>query len=145
MASVTNVNRTLDVDPVTFPFSRRVYADFSHDNQMAPIYAALGIHKPSAPLPIDRIVDSPWVASRLVPFAARLVVEKYSCENSDVNERTVSREWVRILNNDKVINVPGCADTRAGGLCELGAFIDTLQYALSGAADDWVKCIQNDV
>lgn len=140
---------------------------------MVPIYAALGIHKPSEDLPTSgRAADSPWVASKLVPFAARLAVEKYSCGHLDVDDASVGvlaadpdldrrtstnspsnpetrdsepimiarKEWVRIVNNDRVIDVPACSNTRAGGLCELSAFIDTLGYAMSGAPDDWAKC-----
>ena len=39
----TQTNRTLDGAPATFPLNRTLYADFSHDNQMAAIYAALGL------------------------------------------------------------------------------------------------------
>lgn len=154
VANVTNINRTLDSDPRTFPLSRAIYADFSHDNQMLPIYAALGLHRPSSDLPTEGRAgtDSPWVASKLVPFTARLAVEKYSCGHApaadlNLNGRTSEgkdpeprKEWVRIVNNDRVIDVPACSNSRAGGLCELGAFIDTLGYALSGAPDDWARC-----
>lgn len=39
----TQVNATLDTEPATFPLNRALYADFTHDNQMAAIYAALGL------------------------------------------------------------------------------------------------------
>lgn len=154
VANVTNTNRTLNANPETFPLSRSIYADFSHDNQMLPIYASLGIHKPPADLPTDRLAGkgSPWVASKLVPFTARLVVEKYTCANLSAHGRAFAgkkgrkhseKEWVRILNNDRIIEVPGCANSRAGGLCELDAFIDTLDYAVGGAPEEWEKCIDD--
>ena len=142
VANVTNVNRSLDADPRTFPLGRSIYADFSHDNQMGPIYTALGLHKPSSDLPIDRITDSPWVTSQLLPFSAQLVVEKYACDSSYA--RSAPAEWIRILNDDKVIEVPRCGVRGEGGLCELSAFVDTLKYAMSGAADDWAKCQSNE-
>lgn len=138
VASVTNINRTLDADPRTFPFGCSIYADFSHDNQMGPIYTVLDLHKPSFDLPTDRITKSPWVTSQLVPFGARLAVEKYTCHQSYAEDKSV--EWVRILNDDKVIEVPNCAVRGKGGLCGLAAFVDTLKYAMGGAADDWAKC-----
>lgn len=142
VANVTNVNRTLDADPLTFPLGRSIYADFSHDNQMGPIYTALGLHKPSSDLPTDRIVQSPWITSQLLPFAAQLVVEKYTCDPSYAGG--ASTEWIRILNNDRVIEVPYCAVQGGGGLCGLAAFIDTLGYAMGGAADDWANCLSTN-
>ena len=46
----TQTNRTLDSSPTTFPLNRTFYADFSHDNEMIAIYAALGLFKQSFPL-----------------------------------------------------------------------------------------------
>jgi hypothetical protein len=138
VANVTNVNRTLDADPLTFPLGCSIYADFSHDNQMGRIYTALGLHKPSFDLPTDRIIQSSWVTSQLLSFAAQLVVEKYTCDPSYA--RGASTQWIRILNNDRVIEVPQCVVRGEGGLCGLAAFIHTLYYAMSGAADDWAKC-----
>ena len=38
----TQTNGTLDSDGETFPLGRGIYADFSHDNEMVAIYAAVG-------------------------------------------------------------------------------------------------------
>ena len=38
----TQTNGTLDGDGETFPLGRGIYADFSHDNEMVAIYAAVG-------------------------------------------------------------------------------------------------------
>lgn len=136
--NITNINRTLDSSEETFPLHRTFYADFSHDNQMIPIYAALGIHRPPYHLPMDRKGEG-FVVSELVPFSARLAVEKYVC--SDDGEIKPRQEWVRVVNNDKVIPIPGCAEIRSEGeLCELGAFLETLDYARSGAEEDWERC-----
>ncbi|KAG8998182.1 hypothetical protein FRB95_004367 [Tulasnella sp. JGI-2019a] len=81
------VNRTLDTDPATFPLppnAPSIFADFSSDNNMAGILSALGILHDDMPLPplgpppADRL----WVASKLVPFATKLVVEKISCDGT---------------------------------------------------------------
>lgn len=136
--NTTNINRTLDSSEETFPLHRTLYADFSHDNQMIPIYAALGIHRPLYHLPMDR-KGKGFVVSELVPFSARLAVEKYVC--IDDGEIGSKQEWVRVVNNDKVIPIPECDETRSEGeLCELGAFLETLDYARSGAEENWERC-----
>ena len=39
----TSTNHTLDNDPKTFPLGRKLYADFSHDNDIIGIFSALGL------------------------------------------------------------------------------------------------------
>jgi hypothetical protein len=157
VSNVININRTLDADPNTFPLDRRLYADFSHDNQMIAIYAALNLHKPIDGLPLPTVPahlpnsnDSRWVASELTPFGARLAIEKYTCqvEPSEMSREGLSLdsnvvEWIRILNNDAVQEIDGChgASGRPGGLCELKAFLKTVEYARGGAEEDWAKCL----
>ncbi|KAF8870778.1 histidine phosphatase superfamily [Infundibulicybe gibba] len=81
-------NRTLDSSPTTFPLDRTIYADFSHDNQMIAIYAALGRNK-----------DDGWKVSKMVPFSGRMVVEKLACDGED---------FVRILVDDAVQPLAFC-------------------------------------
>ena len=45
MSDQTQTNGTLDGDGETFPLGRGIYADFSHDNEMVAIYAALGLFR----------------------------------------------------------------------------------------------------
>ncbi|KAF4963403.1 hypothetical protein FSARC_8575 [Fusarium sarcochroum] len=79
----TTTNRTLDSNPETFPLDRALYADFSHDNSMVSIFSALGLYNSTGKLPNHHIVpavrahgySSAWV----VPFAARMYVEKLEC------------------------------------------------------------------
>ncbi|KAF7318678.1 Phytase [Mycena chlorophos] len=79
----TQTNSTLDSDPATFPLNRTIYADFSHDDELAAIYAAMGLFNQSVPLnPVELTMGRTWVASRLVPFAARMVVERMQCEGA---------------------------------------------------------------
>ncbi|KAF5621278.1 3-phytase A [Fusarium sp. NRRL 52700] len=79
----TTTNRTLDANPETFPLDRALYADFSHDNTMVSIFSAMGLYNSTSKLPKHHIVpairahgySSAWV----VPFAARMYVEKLEC------------------------------------------------------------------
>ncbi|KAI5292063.1 hypothetical protein KEM52_006645 [Ascosphaera acerosa] len=133
----TNTNHTLDDDPRTFPLGRPLYADFSHDNIMMTIYAALGVTGPA--LSTDR-VESPaaidyYTTSRLVPFAGRLIVEKLRCDCDD-------KEYVRVLLNDRIVATNGCAVDYLGR-CELSAFLRGLDWARTGG--NWSECYQGDL
>ncbi|KAG8819579.1 hypothetical protein FRC17_010393 [Serendipita sp. 399] len=200
----TTTNRTLDEDPETFPIGKNVtmFADFSHDNEMNAIFAAMGLFR-MAEVTDERtrtwenaIVeqggsgilaslasieeqgdelsnarrrskkemdpDHPdpnrqWVASRLVPFAARLVIEKLECYVPDTTATFVEQpaywghsatgmnttEAVRVLLNDAVVHIPGCAASEkqlGSGVCALDVFLETQSYARSGGAGEWEGC-----
>jgi hypothetical protein len=110
-----------------------MYADFSHDNQMIAIYAALGLFpqttppEPSAPNP-----QRNWLASRLVPFSAQMITEKLVCGQ---------KEYVRIFVNDALQPLKFCG-AKEDGLCELGAFVDSQAYARSDGSGDFEKCFE---
>ncbi|KIW00411.1 hypothetical protein, variant 1 [Verruconis gallopava] len=139
----TSTNTTLDSDPVTFPLDEKhtLYADFTHDNDMTSILAALGIYADTAPLS-NLTMRSPeetngYSASWTVPFASRVYIEKLHCEagspTSDDHER------VRILVNDRVVPLPLCgSDTN--GMCGLGAFVNSLSFARAGGK--WEECFK---
>lgn len=130
----TTTNSTLDGSDETFPLGKALYADFSHDNDMVGVMAALGLYNATAPLsktskasPKD---TKGYAASWTVPFAARMYVEKMQCQGSD-------EELVRVLVNDRVIPLPSCgADVL--GRCELGKFVDSLSFARAGG--HWEQC-----
>lgn len=131
----TNTNSTLDGSPKTFPLDRKLYADFSHDNTMSSIYAALGLYNATSDLPTNHRVppeeaggfSSAWT----VPFAGRMFVEKMTCGDSD------EEELVRILVNDRVIPLPDChADSL--GRCRLTDWVDSLSFARGGG--HWNQC-----
>lgn len=131
----TQTNTTLDGDPATFPLDRAIYADFSHDNQMIAIYAAMGLFKQQRsldPLQMDPRPSRTWVASRLVPFGARMVVEKLACGNSGA-------EFVRILVNDAVQPLDFCG---GGETCGLDAFVASQAFARNDGDGDFEKCFQ---
>jgi hypothetical protein len=84
-----------------------------------------------------------WVASRLVPFTARLVVEKLSCPSSPPwvsrgNDTAV--ESVRLLLNDAILHIPGCSEGVGKGVCTLEEFLESQVYARSGGQGEWEKC-----
>ena len=76
----TQTNRTLDASPDTFPLTRTLYIDFSHDNLMIAVYSAIGLFRQRAPLDPTRPDPArTWVVSKLVPFSGRLVTERLQC------------------------------------------------------------------
>ncbi|KAF4487915.1 3-phytase A [Fusarium agapanthi] len=111
----TTTNRTLDANPETFPLDRALYADFSHDNTMVSIFSAMGLYNSTSKLPKHHIVpairahgySSAWV----VPFAARMYVEKLEC--GATNEEK-GEEYVRVLINDRVMEMESCGGDEAG-------------------------------
>ncbi|KAK2018163.1 histidine acid phosphatase [Colletotrichum eremochloae] len=130
----TSTNSTLDADPATFPLDRKLYADFSHDNDMMTIYGALGLYNETQPLSkTERTSVSEtkgFTASWTVPFAARMYVEKMKCGGTE-------EEMVRVLVNDRVVPLVGCGADELGR-CQLGPFVESLGFARSGGL--WDQC-----
>lgn len=137
----TQTNRTLDASPETFPLDRTFYADFSHDNEMVSIYSALGLFRqyflpeqklnPTNPSPLRT-----WFTSNLVPFGARMVVEKVQCGAEHLP--LPKGDFVRILVNDAVQPLEFCSGV--AGLCELHAFVASQGYARHDGEGDFEKC-----
>lgn len=79
--------------------------------------------------------EEAWVASRLVPCSARMVVERLACERG---------RYVRVLVNDQVqpleFCVHGNANREGEGICKLDAFVASQAYARSGGDGDWEEC-----
>lgn len=127
----TQTNRTLDSDPETFPLDRKIYADFSHDNQMIAIYAAMGLFPQKiTPDPINPQSNRTWYVSRMTPFSAQMVTEKIQCGKTT---------YVRVLVNDAVQPLKFCGAS-SNGMCELDAFVASQVYARSNSASDFEKC-----
>jgi len=149
----TNTNSTLDKDEKTFPLERSLYADFSHDNDMVSIFAAMGLWNVSVTEPLSKTEwklpaeMGGWSASWSVPFAGRVYVEKLVCgggEPKDGAGDTNTKEMVRILVNDRVIPLPNCGDGAeyAGlGMCEVDKWIESLEFVRSGGR--WDDCYAN--
>jgi hypothetical protein len=135
----TSTNRTLDADPATFPLGAPIYADFSHDNQMVAIYAALGLFPADekAMDPLHAAADRAWRASKLVPFSARMVTERLQCGAGSERE---SGTYVRVLVNDAIQPLGNCEGAK-NGICLLKSFVQSQSYAREGAHKDWEKCV----
>lgn len=121
----SSTNHTLDHSNTTFPLGRRLYADFSHDNDMTGIFSALGLYNGTGPLPNTTVIEAAqangYSAAWTVPFAARAYFEKMQCEGH-------SQELVRVIINDRVLSLTQCGGDSLGR-CSLSAFIDSLGFA----------------
>ncbi|KAL1717371.1 histidine phosphatase superfamily [Schizophyllum commune] len=126
----TQTNHTLDSSNDTFPLDRTVYADFSHDNQMVAIYSAMGLFTQAAALdPSNPDPARTWRASNLVPFSARMVTERLSCDGE---------AYVRVLVNDALQPLEFCGN--GDGRCTLDAFVESQSYARNNGNGDFDKC-----
>jgi len=137
----TQTNRTLNSSPTTFPLDRTLYADFSHDNEMIAIYAALGLFK--QPVQLDPTKLEPgrtWIASHLTPFSGRMVTERLSClvRGSRIAQ-TEAKVYVRILVNNALQSLEFCG-ANEDGMCELDAFVKSQAYARNNGGGDFEKC-----
>ncbi|KAI0273416.1 phosphoglycerate mutase-like protein [Gloeopeniophorella convolvens] len=138
----TQTNRTLDASPKTFPLNRAIYVDFSHDNTMVAVYSALGLFKQIllSGQKLDPIHASPlrtWVLSKMVPFSARVVVEKLECTGP---VPLPAGTFVRILVNDAVQPLEFCGGV--GGICALDSFVKSQRYARHDGDGDFEKCYE---
>ncbi|KAI1386389.1 phosphoglycerate mutase-like protein [Hypoxylon trugodes] len=130
----TTTNSTLDRSESTFPLHYALYADFSHDNDMMDIFSTLGLYNLTDALPGDHRVSAQeakgFSASWVVPFAARLYVEKMVCWGS-------TEELVRILVNDRVVPLQNC-DADELGRCTVSKFVESQSFARNGG--HWDQC-----
>jgi hypothetical protein len=192
----TQTNRTLDHNNATFPLNRTMYADFTHDNEMTAIIAAMGVlREPGAmdseddtstskfdgeieteldtdsegQIPLrnqrrDRVATwtkemdprepnphRKWIASKIVPFASRMVVEKLLCPSSIYGSqdallgRTIYVDAVRVLLNDQVLNIPGCDSGLGNGICTLEEFLTSQNYSRNQGEGEWDLCFEQGV
>lgn len=145
----TQTNRTLTSSPVTFPLDRSIYADFSHDNLMIAVHSAMGLFKQSAHLdPTNPDSKRSWIASKLTPFSARLVVERLQCSGRRNHSRTFGRRevtpvdtFVRVLVNDAVQPLEFCGGDE-DGICALDDFVKSQSYARHDGEGDFEKCYE---
>ncbi|KAJ5465038.1 Histidine phosphatase superfamilyclade-2 [Penicillium daleae] len=131
----TTTNHTIDAPgAASFPVNRTLYADFTHDNGMIPIFFAMGLYNGTAPLPQDHIQSEAqadgYSAAWTVPFAARAYIEMMQCSCS-------AEPLVRVLVNDRVVPLHGCNADKLGR-CRRSDFVRALSFARSGG--DWASC-----
>ncbi|KAH9931261.1 histidine phosphatase superfamily [Fomitopsis serialis] len=130
-------DRTQHNASLPFPLHKRLYADFTHENLMVAVYAAIGlfnVEEGEAPNP--RKIPKHWEhrvwrASRMVPFSARMVVERLECgrvraEDEEEEgwvilagdagaEETETETFVRIFVNDALQPLEFCGAKTRGG------------------------------
>ncbi|KAI0597873.1 histidine phosphatase superfamily [Biscogniauxia sp. FL1348] len=132
----TTTNTTLDSANSTFPLGSVLYADFSHDNDMVTMFSAMGLYNTTESLSktTRQSVEETngFSASWVVPFAARMYVEKLSCTGQD-------EELVRVLVNDRVIPLQNCGADEEGR-CTVSRFVDSLTFATGGG--HWDLCYE---
>ncbi|OCH87938.1 acid phosphatase [Obba rivulosa] len=115
-----------------FPLHGTLYADFTHENEMVAVFAAMGLFNVSVP-PDTHEMDPAreWVASRMVPFSARMVVERVVC--------AAGGESVRVFVNDKLQPLEFCGE--GDGVCALESFVESQAYARSEQSrEDFERC-----
>jgi len=132
----TSTNSTLDGSQKTFPLGpeTKLYADFSHDNDLTAIFSALGFFNETRPLLNttyqSEVETKGYSASWSVPFAARAYFEKLNCAGAE-------EEFVRVIMNDRVLPLKTCGGDELGR-CTLSNFIQSLSFVRSGG--QWDKC-----
>ncbi|KAH4973064.1 hypothetical protein HBH77_165850 [Parastagonospora nodorum] len=130
----TNTNTTLNSDPSSFPLGRKVYADFSHDNDISGVLAALGLYNETKPLSNTTIESTKdthgYSAAWTVPFASRMYVEKLQCKHK-------KEEMVRVIVNDRVQPLKFCGGDKHGR-CKLSKFVESQSFAKQGGL--WDRC-----
>lgn len=140
----TSVNHTLDSNPETFPLGLPLYADFTHDNNMIAITAAMQLFSLSTDLPSDKIFPPEAEAAQgysnswVVPFGARIHFEKMQCgAGGSAAGKDGVVELVRVLVNDRVVPLRSCGADEFGR-CSVADFVESLRFARSGG--DWDQC-----
>ncbi|KAG6810012.1 hypothetical protein H0H92_013718 [Tricholoma furcatifolium] len=132
----TQTNRTLDASPETFPLNHTIYADFTHDNQMIAIYAAMGLFKQSSHLnPTSPDPNRDWIVSHLTPFSARMITEKLACTLDGESKET---EYVRVFVNDALQPLEFCGS--GNGICTLDNFLRSQSFAQNNGNGDFENC-----
>lgn len=81
---------------------------------MSGIFNMLGLFRQAHDLSSkERDDSSMWVASKIVPFAARMVIERMTCGTKE--------QFVRVLVNDAVQPLAWCGGKK--GLCAVKEFV----------------------
>ena len=138
----TSTNTTLTNSNATFPLGLKLYADFSHDNEITAIMFAMGLFNGTTQLSntTQQTLEQTngYSASTTVPFSARMYVEKMSC--NDQHGNSSKEELVRVLINDRVVPLQNCGADELGR-CTVTKFVDSLTFARSGGL--WDQCFSS--
>ncbi|KAF2089293.1 histidine phosphatase [Saccharata proteae CBS 121410] len=163
--SNSSVNSSLTDNAGDFPLGLPFYADFSHDDIIISVLAAMSIdyfrQKPS-------LTDYPpnpnrhFNLARLTPFGARLTTEVIGCGDSDpkpvhqhrtfyypeqygYDASNAPHKFVRMRLNDGIVpldSIRGGACERSDGLCALEAFVESQRESYERSAYDYA-CFGN--
>lgn len=137
--SYTSINHTLDDYQTTFPLGSELkyplYADFSHDDDLSSIFAALGLYNATADLSNTTLETTTqtngYSAAYTVPFGARAYFEKMVCATAP------TEELVRVVINDRVVPLQNC-DADDLGRCTLSKFVASQTFVTDGGL--WNQC-----
>lgn len=151
-----------------FPLDRSMYIDFTHENLMVAVYSAMGLFNVSKhldPKKMPKDSDREWLASRMVPFSSRMVVERLSCPAHAELDAGADAEvgfaledglpesgrFVRIFVNDELQPLEFCNNDHSllkhgshwqkkHSLCTLEHFVGSQEYARRSGDGDFEKC-----
>ena len=136
-----------------------MYVDFSHDNLIIDVFAAMGLfNQTNGPLDTTRIDrDRTWITSKMVPFSGHMTIEKLSCSIHPLSlaatrsrpmrwwnwmtgdNRADKEEYVRIFVNDARQPLEFCG-AGEDGMCKLEEFVKSQEYARNDGFGDFEGC-----
>ena len=141
-AAPSQVNMTLDANPVAFPVNQSLYFDFTHETTLAAILTAFGLTQFAQDMPTTGPPqDLQFISSEVIPFATRLVIEiitaprpvlskrpQTSGESAyDMSQGEKETKYVHFVLNQRTVplgrSFAECGD-RDDGWCELETFLD---------------------
>ena len=150
-------NKTLLSSQTTFPLNRSMYVDFSHDNLIVAVFAAMRLFQQSnGPLDTTKVTkDRTWITSIMVPFSGHMTVERLSCSprpqslapsssrptkwrNADYDHEA-KEEYVRIFVNDAMQPLDFCG-AGEDGMCKMDDFVRSQAYARNDGFGDFERC-----
>ncbi|WFD35845.1 hypothetical protein MCUN1_002713 [Malassezia cuniculi] len=127
----TSENSTVNSQPELFPVDRAFYADFAHDTTITAVIAAMRLAEFDKKPELSN-KDRAFRSSKVVPFAARMIFEVFTCPG-EIPQRLSRRrfnkapdmskvnlhEYVRLKINDAVVPLSQLShcDQRDDGMC----------------------------
>jgi hypothetical protein len=135
----TGVNTTLNTNPETFPLDQPFYLDMTHDGIIISVLTAMGFDFMKKELPSDKIpVPRQFIASRLVPFGARLYTEVLTCNEEQ-------EHYIRIKLNNRILPLGSLkyCPSATDGLCPFDKFVKSINHALEKI--DYIHLCYDDI
>lgn len=146
-ASNSSVNSSLTNNAQDFPLDRPFYADFTHDDIIISVLAAMSVdyfHEPPGLTDYPPNPERHWRMSKITPFGAKLITEVIGCADQDpvaVHEHrtqyyptqygydpaNATHKFVRMRLNNGIVPLDtirgGKCVGRSDGLCSLQDFV----------------------